>query len=344
MLRTSICIPALAMFFTACVTAEVDDVTAEVDDDTDDADDADADDDTDDASASEPRSRCVVTTPGEVVAIAASDAGVAIAVVEGTDGDEPLVIHRAHGADCALAWDDAPLAAAALLDFDDDGDVYLFPAETRDADVLSTLLPEFFAGLDSTIARVDTDDAIAEVVSAGRGIWSFGVSPSGDALWMTACGPTGIFTLDDDELTPTMPPPSTLWQQQPSVLTDDETFWSIGTGTCGTAPSSPACGFALVRTTATGSTEVGPTILDVGAGLEAARLARCGASVCGVLSRAIVRWDDDGHIERTISASDLGARTAERVLQVAGNHHGVYALLGDDAGTRVLFVPDEPID
>ncbi len=37
MLRTSICIPALAMFFTACVTAEVDDVTAEVDDDTDDA-------------------------------------------------------------------------------------------------------------------------------------------------------------------------------------------------------------------------------------------------------------------------------------------------------------------
>ncbi|MBL8944085.1 MAG: hypothetical protein JNK45_13095, partial [Myxococcales bacterium] len=224
MLRTSICIPALAMFFTACVTAEVDDVTAEVDDDTDDADDADADDDTDDASASEPRSRCVVTTPGEVVAIAASDAGVAIAVVEGTDGDEPLVIHRAHGADCALAWDDAPLAAAAVLDFDDDGDVYLFPAETRDADVLSTLLPEFFAGLDSTIARVDTDDAIAEVVSAGRGIWSFGVSPSGDALWMTACGPTGIFTLDDDELTPTMPPPSTLWQQQPSVLTDDETF------------------------------------------------------------------------------------------------------------------------
>lgn len=291
-------------------------------------------------AAAEPRSRCVVATPGDVVAIAASDAGVAVA--SGRDGDDALVVHRAQGIDCALAWDDPPLAATRLLDLDDDGDVYLFPAETHEADVLSTLLPEFFAGLDGTIARVDADDTIAEVVSAGRGIWSFGISPAGDTAWVTACGPTGIFALGDGDLAPTMTPPGTLWQQQPNVLTDDETFWSIGTGTCGTDPLSPACGFALVRTTTTGSTEVGPTILDVGAGFEAARLARCGTSVCGVLSRAIVRWDDDGNIERAISADDLGARTAERVLQVAGNHHGVYVLLGDDAGTRVVFVPDEP--
>lgn len=299
----------------------------------------DAPDDVTSGAAAEPRSRCVVATPGDVVAIAASDAGVAVA--SGNDGDEALVVHRAQGIDCALAWDDAPLAATRLLDLDDDGDVYLFPASAREPGVVSTMLPDAFAGLDSTIARVDADDdAITEVVSAGRGIWSFGISPAGDSAWVTACGPTGIFALGDGELTPTMTPPSTLWQQQPSVLTDDDTFWSIGTGTCDPDALTSDCGFALVRTTAAGSVEVGPTILDVGAGLEAARLARCGASVCGVLSRAIVRWDDDGDIERTITASDLDARPTERVLQVAGNHHGLYALLGDDTGTRVVFVPD----
>jgi hypothetical protein len=136
-----------------------------------------------------------------------------------------------------------------------------------------------------------------------------------------------------------MTPPPTLWQQMPSVLTDDRTFWSVGYRTCD--PSSAltdACGFALVRATPEGNEEVGATVIDFGAGFEQGSLSRCGSSVCGVFTSAVVVWDRDGNILEEISRQDIAALPSERIAMASGNHRGVYVLLQTEATVRVVFV------
>ncbi len=284
-----------------------------------------------------PARSCVVPVPTGVVSLGASADGLAFAVTaDGADGS-PLLVYRAHGEGCELAADErAPVAVSELLDVDDLGNLYVFPAEPGSTGATSTMLPDETPG--GMVASVDLDGRVTKLLSAGRGIWAFGVAPAGDALWVTACGPTGIFASAD--MTPTLPPPDTLWEQLPSVLTDEQTFWSVAAGTCDDAePVHPGCGHALVRTTPAGSEALAPTIVDLGAGFEQAELARCGAHVCGVVSQGLLVWDHDGAVLRTISASDTLARPDERIAQVSGNHHGVYVLLQSEHATRVVFVP-----
>jgi hypothetical protein len=285
------------------------------------------------AGAARARS-CVVPAPAGVEALVAGDAGVVFAVRAAGGEDPALRVLRARGEGCELVVDeDTPIAAGALLDVDERGNIYVFPAEAPDPGVVSTMLPGEYP--ESMVARVDPANRVAKLLPAGRGIWGFGVAPEGDALWVSACGPSGIFALTVEGVTPSLEP-----AQLPGVLSDAWTFWSVGVRTCEpTEALTPACGFALVRTTPAGSEELGTTIVDLGAGFEQATLARCGANVCGWVAGGVIVWGAGGEPLRTITAEDALARPGERVAQVSGNARGIYVLLRGERGARVVFVP-----
>lgn len=278
---------------------------------------------------------CVVAAPADVEAVAASASGVVLAV----PAEDGLLLRRMFGRGCALiAGDVAPIAAGELLDLDDLGNLYVFPAEAVTAGAVSTMLPGEYPG--SMVARVDREGRVSKLLSAGRGIWSFGVTPGGDALWVTACGPNGIFEIEGDVVTASMTPPETLWEQHPAALTDAETFWSMGYRTCEPgAALSPDCGYALVRSTPAGSVDVDTTIVDLGGGYEQAELVRCGPHVCGRVAAGVVVWNDAGERLRTLTRGELLASPGEQVVRVTGDARGIYALLRGESGGRVVFVP-----
>lgn len=288
-----------------------------------------------DIAAATPRASCVVAAPAGVVTLAAGAAGVAVAVA---DTDDSVLVHRMRGEGCELVADGALVAAGELLDVDDLGNLYVFPAEAATPDVVSTMLPDEYPG--SMVARVGRDDGVAKLLPAGRGIWSFGVTPAGDGLWVSACGPNGIFLIEGLAVAEAMPAPDTLWEQMPSVLTDQRTFWSVGVRTCDPGQGlTPACGYALVRTTPAGSEDLATTIVDFGAGFEQAKLARCGAHVCGVVAGGVTVWDGTGRVVRELSRTDALGSPGEVIVQASGAAGGVYVLLGGEAGGRVVFVP-----
>jgi hypothetical protein len=278
---------------------------------------------------------CEVEASEGVTAIRASEHGVAFAAAS----DDGLRVWRLQGSGCALSPDGTqPVAASALLDLDDAGNLYVFPAPSAEAGVVSTWLED--GGADGVVERVDTSGHVAPVVHAGRGIWAFGVAPAGDSFWVSACGTTGIFTGHEPDLTPALTPPDTLWGSMPSVLTEAHTLWSVGYRTCSPPETaSPSCGFALTRTTPEGSEEVGTTQMDFGAGYQQAVLARCGARVCGVFPGAVVLWDAGGELTRTVLLGDLGAEPGAQILQATGNREGLYLLLEGPSGKRVMYLP-----
>jgi len=304
--------------------------------------------------AARPGSPCVVPTPAGFVSLKATSSG-AVFVTRTTSqaepvdpessAPEPLVhIERSRGVGCELSPDGtAPVAAEWLIDVDDLGNLFVSPAERSEPGFTSTVLRDRPFG--DTVAKVDTAGHVSLVLSAARGLWDFGVSPAGGSLWVTACGPTGIFAFSSDvpiQFTPALAPPETLWEQMPSALTDDHTFWSVGVGKNSTWKETltPASGFALVRTTPEGSRDVGTTLIDFGKGFEQATLVRCGGRVCGLFPGAVIVWGSDGEALDTITASDLEASPTEHIAQVSGNQHGLYISLNGAAGARVIFVPN----
>ena len=281
-----------------------------------------------------PRRSCVVAAPAGVVSLVAGAAGVAFAV----EDDGAVLVHRMRGEGCALVADGALVAAGELLDVDDAGNLYVFPAGATSPDVVSTMLPDEYPG--SMVARVGLDDSVSKLLDAGRGIWEFGVTPAGDGLWASACGPSGIFSVKGDAVEAAMAAPDTLWGQMPSVLADLRTFWSVGVRTCDPGDAlTPECGYALVRTTPAGSEDVATTVVDFGAGFEQAILSRCGAHVCGTVAGGVTVWDRAGRVVRTITLADALGVSGEGFVQATGAAGGVYVLLRGDGGGRVVFVP-----
>lgn len=293
--------------------------------------------------------RCVVGSLAGATAIRAFDG------VDGRSGvvfarpsasGEAVLIRRALGEGCALSDAGGPsIAAAELLDADDQGNVYAFPAEATAPDQISTMLPDEYAG--SMVARIDAGGAVSKLLPAGRGIWGFGVTARGDALWVSACGPNGLFDVADGAAQPAAwAPGDTLWEQYSSALTDRDTFWSVGVRTCapgagvGDQPT-PDCGFALTRSTREGSVEVAATVVEFGDGFAATTLGRCGARVCGFAPAGVVVWDRDGAVLRKLDVEDLGADAAERVGGVTANRGGLYVMLAGGKSSRVVFVPEE---
>jgi hypothetical protein len=261
---------------------------------------------------------------------------------------EGVRIQRLRGVGCDLAPVGAPLAAVDLLDVDERGNVYVFPAAAPDDGSAIGTIPEGETGqlMNGVVVRVAPDDTLTTIVTANRGVWGFGVSPAGDAMWVTACGPNGIYAIDafasgEHAREPLMAAPNTLWGQLPSVLTDADTFWSVGARTCAwDAPLSDACGLALVRATAKDVTDVGATVADFGVGFEQATLTRCGANVCAVYPSAVVVHEASGAARAVLSfpLSEWG----ERIGFVSGTAHGVYVRVdGPRGGRRLVFAPLE---
>jgi hypothetical protein len=285
------------------------------------------------------RDTCTLDVPSRLDTVLAHDDGVAVA----TDG----LVQRMHGAGCDLTPWGAPVAAHALLDVDDAGNLYVFPAEAPTgaahgagavAGAIGTMLDGEYP--ESMVARVDahatsTDD-VYKLLDAGRGIWGFGVSPAGDALWSIACGPSGVFDVTSDGVTSSsLAAPVNAG----GVLTGAGTFWSVAAPTC-TSPVQGGCAAALVRSTLEGDVDVGTTTIDFGEGVEQGALARCGERVCAVFPNGVVVWDDAGAIVRQLTRDDLTASN-ELIAAVTGNRHGLYVTLrGIRCGqARVVFVP-----
>lgn len=293
-------------------------------------------------SEARPPAPCAVPTPTDFVSLMATSSGAVFVTTSASQPESLVHIERFRGVGCELSPDgSAPVAAAGLRDVDDLGNLFVAPAETSEPDFVSTVLPD--APFGDTVAKVDTAGRVSWVLSAARGLWDFGVSPAGGSLWVTACGPTGIFAFSSDvpsQFTTALEPPETLWEQMPSALTDDHTFWSVGVRTSvSNEPITPASGFALVRTTPDGSRDLGTTLVDFGNGFEQATLTRCGSHVCGLFPGAVIVWGSEGDVLDTITASDLDASPSEHIAQVSGNEHGLYVSLSGAAGARVLFVP-----
>ncbi len=229
-----------------------------------------------------------------------------------------------------------------MRDVDDLGNLFVNPAEVSEPGFTSTVLPNKRFG--DTVAKVDTAGRASEVLTAARGLWAFGVSPAGGSLWVTACGPTGIFALSSElpsKFTVALESPDTLWEQMSSVLTDDHTFWSVGVRTTvSNEPSRrpPASRWSAPRPKAAARSAPRSSISATAS--EQATLTRCGSHVCGLFTGAVVVWGSEGEVLDTITASDLGASSSESIGQVSGNQHGLYFTLRSVTGARVLFVPN----
>jgi hypothetical protein len=273
---------------------------------------------------------CVVPTSG-VVELKASARGLVVASGSGTD----VAVQRLEGTGCDLAASGPLMVAESLLDVDDLGNLYVFPSDQAGRCLRSTMPAGERRGI---VAVVGENEAPRKLLDAGRGIWTFGVSPSGDALWVTACGPNGIFAIGADGVTEAMAAPDTLWEQRPAVLTDARTFWSVGDVACSRTEPLASCGLSLVRATPEGSEPFGSIVADHGDGPVEAELARCGSSVCGVYPRAVTVWNEWGAEELTITLEDVGATEVERFAAATGNDAGIYVLLTGGLDSRVVFV------
>lgn len=281
---------------------------------------------------------CEVPAPPGVISAIPDARGVVLAhLPAGTDGSTVLVEH-ATGRGCDLALDQAlPVATSGLSDVDLEGNLYVYPSsEEHVAGAVSTWMPDAIPS--GMIVKVDRARNVTEIVEAGRGIWSFGIAPEGGTLWVTACGPTGIFAITPDGLEEAMVAPPTLWQQFPAVLADATTFWSVGVRNCGYgAPDDPSCAYALVRSTPEGSHDVGTTLVDFGAGYEQASLARCGGRACGIFESGVVVWNEEGAVAERLTLTDLGARPGEQITGLSGTADGLYVVLRAETASRVVF-------
>lgn len=286
---------------------------------------------------------CSLVAADSAVALFATEDGIALGLADPSDPETGAVVRRYRGSGCALSPDgSAPAAVRRLLDADARGNLYAFPRESSTPGVISTFPPDYPGGSsEGVVVRIDAAGRASAVVSASRGIWTFGVSPSGGTFWSTACGPTGIFATGSRPLREVMPPPATGWERSGAVLSDDSTLWSSGGYACSQGQPQQDCGYKLVRSTPSGDQVVGKTDLNLGAdkGSESPGLVRCGARLCGVTSSAIGVWSSDGEEVHRFDALELGVRTGERITRVTGNRHGLYALIGSEGASRLVFVP-----
>ena len=273
---------------------------------------------------------CDVAAGRAIIGLRTFAGGIAISTVNPLDPNGPLLVERARGEGCALSAAGAPVAATELLDVDDAGGLYVLGAAATTPNVLSSVSDQS-AG--DVVVRIDESGSKRDIVSAGRGIWTFGTSPSGNTIWVTACGPTGIFDIRGPELVSAMTPPDSGWHSAPNVLTADDTFWSIGAQKCVRGD----CQRPLVRTRPTESERVAIAAYNLD-DTEDAVLARCGSNVCGVSAGRLQIWDDEGVILEDYAGEDIGALPAEQLVTASGNESGTYIHLRQAQGDRLIFV------
>jgi len=294
---------------------------------------------------------CAVDVPATVEDLRASAWGLAYVTVPRAGG---VVVHRLEGSGCALQETSDPVAARGLLDFDDGGSLYVLDGASTSRGALSSEVPGQTRGAN----RVDLAANVDPVIPEGRGIWGFSVDPSGEELWVSACGPTGFYSVANGASDASFALPDTLWAQRESVLTARDTFWSVGYRTCDPAePLTEACGYALMRTTRGSVAQadmrgqvaqpettiaVGSTVINFGSGAEPLTLARCGEAPCGFSPNGVVVWNRAGNTVWKLDRAALGAHDDELIETASGSQTTVYVLLRSAHGTRVLAATLDP--
>lgn len=249
-----------------------------------------------------PLTSCTVALPAAPARLVATPAGLVVGLEDGT-------LLRGEGAGCALAFTRTPLVGA-LLDADELGNAYVLAAP----DFQRARFPEVFGDL---VVRLAPGGDAKAVVSAGRGIWSFGVSPSGRTIWVSACGPTGVLSADDLSPVLAVEPP---WELDGATLTSDDAYWATRPESCATQAGVTSCTHALVKTTKAGDLVVSSTSAAV-----SPRLARCGAGPC-LLDGTLRQLDASGAPLREWTAAELELERGESVLGFGVTAHGLYTL------------------
>lgn len=268
------------------------------------------------AGATSALTRCEVALPGTPVRVAAGGETLVVGLDDGT-------LLRGVGAGCALHFERSG-ELGELLDVDAAGDVYVMVGDALRA----ARFPDTFGDL---VARVSAEGEATRVVGAGRGIWGFGVAPSGKVMWVSACGPTGVLSTAD--LTPRLDV-VTPWERGAAVLSDDTTFWSTTVEACTERGST--CTLALVQETpqATRTLATMPSAVA-----ETPLLARCGEGVCVALEGALQQFSADGTLTRGLERDALALSERERVLSLAMTRSGLYVLSDGEGGRRLHFTP-----
>lgn len=260
-------------------------------------------------STEEPLTQCEVAVPEGVTGFLAMPEGLAF-----IRGDEVLLA-RGHG--CALEVS-APVVLGPLQAVDDLGRLYVMATE----EVRLAHFPESFG---DTVARVDPSGAVTPIVSAGRGIWTFSVSPGGETVAVTACGPEGVLSVPD--LQPVLP--ELARDVAHVVLTGPSTAWSV----------SSQCGRALCEEQVVRSTPEGTRVIaSVPTGAFSIQLARCGDGVCAYDHANVTVFAGDGRVVQQLTLSELGAGPQAVLEAVSANALGLY-LTVVDTSRRVTFVP-----
>jgi hypothetical protein len=258
-----------------------------------------------------PLTQCEVATPAGATAL--------LSVPEGVVFVREAEVVRARGHGCALDLE-APVRLGTLEAVDDLGRLYVRATE----ELRQAHFPDVFG---DTVARVDASGAVTPVVSAGRGIWTFSVSPGGESVAVTACGPEGVLSV------PSLEPVLPALQRDVAgvVLTGPSTAWSLSMNGC-------ERGFCadrqLVRSTPEGQTPVA----SVGSGTQALRLARCGEYLCAFEGSTLRVFAHDGRVVQQLASSDLGVSSSATIEAVSANVWGLYVTVLDPA-LRVRFVP-----
>lgn len=256
-------------------------------------------------SSAAPLERCTVELPAAPVRVAASPSGLVVGLEDGT-------LLRGEGAGCALALTRTEVVGA-LLDVDELGNAYVMAAP----DFQRARFPDEFGDL---VVRLAPGGDAKAVVSAGRGIWGFGVSPSGRTIWVSACGPTGVLSADDLSPVLAVEPP---WELDGAALTGDDAYWTTRPESCATQDGVTSCAHTLVKTTKSGDVVISST-----SGASAPRLTHCGSGPCLLLDGSIRQLDASGAQVREWTSAELGLERGEPVLGVGLTAHGLYTLHG----------------
>ena len=241
---------------------------------------------------------CVLTRGGRLERLRASAFGIAALSV---GDDSGLTLLAGHGCDLTQQPDGS---ASGFLDIDDRGAVY----HAND-------------GYWTTTTRTQLDGSSDIIVSAGRGIWTFGVSADGGRFYSSACGPTGIFATDDQTHAPVLPMPTHGgWHNAGGVLAGD-VFFSLGDDG------------ALVRTDHSGD-----SIVD-GVHTSGATLHRCGNADCLAFADHVVIVEADGS-SVLVDRDTLGLADDDVIDSVAAQYAdiGLYVLVAHDDVSEIHYV------
>jgi hypothetical protein len=268
------------------------------------------------AKTEAPLMSCEVELPGAPERVASWASGVVVGLDDGS-------LLRGTGAGCDLHFERTE-PVGALLDVDAVGNAYVKLGSAFQGEHF----PDAFGDL---VARVAPDGSVTRIVGAPRGIWGFGVSASGETMWVSACGPTGVLSTRDLSKVLAADPP---WELGAAVLTDDQTYWTSRTERC--TERGSVCTRVLLLVTAQGEQRL-EMLPDTA--LASPLFSRCGRGLCVATGDGVQQLDPDGAPLRELHRAELGLADDDWLMSFGMTTRGLYVLSDGVSGRRLHFTP-----